>query len=323
MITCDSCGCENEDKFKFCRKCGTSLEQEEEESDEPEEIECPSCGMEQPANFKFCGACGENIEDAGSGEPDPSPSLNSGSSETSDTGRQAYSPEVESESQEPATSPAPATGVASRSVGQLIVIQPDGTEGASIDIPPDRITIGRDSNVEALSDDFFLSPNHASILYRDNRFMIRDENSVNGIFREVTDQTPLSDGARLRIGKELLEFETFPEPGDPNSEGTKLAGSPDPGYWGRLSLIVGPDLYTDSYALEDDRIVIGRQEGDILFQEDGFVSGTHATVERVDGMPIVRDLNSSNGTFVRVDGEYGLEPGDKILMGQQLFKLET
>lgn len=334
MITCESCGCENDDQFKYCRKCGTPLEEdstEEDDSDEPDQINCPSCGMEQPSNFKFCGACGERIPDSASSEqPAAVSNTSDGAGAPADsrsdsghsTGRQAYGQEVDSD--DGGAAPAPATGVSSsRSVGRLVVIQPDGTEGASIDIPPDRITIGRDSDIESLSDDYFLSPNHASLLYRDGRFVIRDEDSVNGIFREVVDQTPLSDGDLIRIGKELLEFETFPEPRGPADDDTKLAGSPDPGYWGRLSLIVGPNLYTETYALEDERTVIGRQNGDIVFQDDGFVSGTHAAVLQQQGTPILRDLDSSNGTFVRIDGEYELESGDKILMGQQLFKLEA
>ncbi|HEY1587373.1 MAG TPA: FHA domain-containing protein, partial [Polyangia bacterium] len=55
--------------------------------------------------------------------------------------------------------------------------------------------------------------------------------------------------------------------------------------------------------------------------EDGYVSGQHARVSLRDERVYLEDLNSSNGTFVRVRGERAVGPGAAILMGQQLFRI--
>ncbi|MFB6264966.1 MAG: FHA domain-containing protein, partial [Bradymonadaceae bacterium] len=107
------------------------------------------------------------------------------------------------------------------------------------------------------------------------------------------------------------------------SGGVALDGSPDPGYWGKLSLVAGPDSTTEAFALEGDEVTIGREVGDIVFPEDGFVSGSHAVIEREGDTVRLRDLDSSNGTFVRIRERHRVDDGERVLMGQQLFRLEV
>ncbi len=377
MITCDECGRENDDEYKYCLGCGAALhEDEDDEAEEEEEtkiINCPYCGTEQPSDFKFCGSCGEKIPDAppsddseSESEPEPtdesvatspgkpgsegSPAGEAGgpgapASETSSPDRQRRESEPRTSEQDRRPEVAgqdadtrsetprggePAQAAAGQetsdpgvdAAGQLVVIRPDGTEGASIDVPEDKLTVGRDSDVEALSSDPFLSPQHASFLYQGGSFTVRDENSLNGIFREVVDRVELQHGDLIRVGQELLEFERYPEDPHADDEEPLAAGSPDPGFWGRLRLVAGPEVYTESYALGEAKVTIGRETGDIVFSDDGFVSGTHARIGREDGTPILEDLNSSNGTFIRIRDDYRLGDGERVLMGQQLFRLE-
>ena len=98
-------------------------------------------------------------------------------------------------------------------------------------------------------------------------------------------------------------------------------GTPNPGFWGRLSVIVGRDVDGSAFPLFGDAIVLGRERGDILFPEDGYVSGTHAKVFSRDGRFYLQDMNSSNGTFLRLRGERPLRSGAHILIGQQLFRI--
>jgi len=379
VITCDECGRENDDEYKFCLGCGAALEEADEGGDEEEGselINCPYCGAEQPANFKFCGSCGEQIpediaaagsddggeaeeaaasassddhptspgtpgaEESGAGDgrrADPEPAKTAEGAQSTpgqsqpgtaaaagDRGDPPPMPSDLSEDAAQGRREAGASGeVVEDAIAELIVIRPDGTEGASLDLPKDKLTIGRASDLEALSGDPFLSPKHAAILHQNGQFIVQDDDSLNGIFREVTDAVELQSGDLIRIGQELLEFERFEDDPHEGDEPPLSAGSEDPGNWGRLRLIAGPDVYTEGYALEEDEITVGRETGDIVFQEDGFVSGTHAQFTLEEGRPVLRDLNSSNGTFIRIRDDYPLDNGERVLMGQQLFRLEV
>ncbi|MFW6057495.1 MAG: FHA domain-containing protein, partial [Persicimonas sp.] len=209
-------------------------------------------------------------------------------------------------------------------VARLVIIRPDGSEGAEIGLRRGEQTMGRDSQAKPLANDPFLSPQHATFTCTQNSFFVRDEDSLNGVFVRVEQPVELDHGDQIRIGQELLRFEDLSETEpivEQIEEETAIAGSPDEGTWGRLCLVAGPGLVTRAFALGEEAVTIGRENGDILFRDDGFVSGTHARISRQDGVPILEDLGSSNGTYRRIREETELHDGALLLIGQQLFRL--
>ena len=67
---------------------------------------------------------------------------------------------------------------------------------------------------------------------------------------------------------------------------------------------------------------IGRERGDVIFPEDGYVSGLHCRIHKDGDSVVLTDVGSSNGTFVRIEGEKKCSSGELLLMGQQLFRLQ-
>lgn len=82
--------------------------------------------------------------------------------------------------------------------------------------------------------------------------------------------------------------------------------------------------------LLSDEFRVGRlASNDLALPDDAAVSREHARLERTGSRYLVRDLDSSNGTFVergeqkwRVDGELPLEPGDVIHVGAARLAFE-
>lgn len=310
VIVCDSCGRENEDDFKFCLGCGSELTSSEPEEDDsgPQMVDCPHCDRRVPGGFKFCGQCGGSLEEVGS-QPGPQ-----------------AEPEPEPE-REPDTEPSITAGAQQqgRSIGELTVIRPDGTEGANIPLTTAGIMLGRDSEFDVLAEDAFLSPRHAEIRHADGQLHLRDLDSANGVFWRLREDVELQHGDLLRVGQELLRYEDFTNVDSVGSTGeqinVKAHGSPDPGIWGRLSLVGGPKIETKAFAIAGEGATIGREIGSILFRDDGFVSGKHAKVFREDGTVYFRDLGSSNGSYIRIRRERTIDHGDLVLMGQQLLRV--
>jgi pSer/pThr/pTyr-binding forkhead associated (FHA) protein len=81
----------------------------------------------------------------------------------------------------------------------------------------------------------------------------------------------------------------------------------------------------DIFYLCKDETVIGRESGDVVFTGDPFMSRRHAAFARdpSTGTFSVRDLGSSNGTYLAVRGEHELSNGDHVRLGQHLFRLEV
>ena len=90
-----------------------------------------------------------------------------------------------------------------------------------------------------------------------------------------------------------------------------------------LRMIKGVPAYGVYYV--EGRARIGRSEESEIFLVDPSVSRTHAVVE-VDGTePIVRDLGSTNGTFVngeRIEAR-PLRDGDELMFGNTRMRFET
>ena len=254
-------------------------------------ISCPTCGRFVNAGFAFCGSCGTRITPAGAGGTNVPKTM---------------------------YMTAPTAAVVPR--GRIILIRPDGSEGGAHPLHEGENLVGRGQG-SLFEGDLYLSPRHAEFILGPDGLIVRDLHSLNGVFVKIEAEEALESGDVIRVGQELLRFEIISPPA-PLEDGTEVAGTPNPGFWGRLSVIVGRDVDGSAFPLFGDAIVMGRERGDILFPEDGYVSGTHARISLRDGGVYLVDVGSSNGTFLRVRGERRIPSAAFILMGQQLFRIE-
>ncbi len=259
---------------------------------------CPTCGKTVQPGFAFCGSCGTRIAKAPSGA--------------------AAALGVQKTMYGAGMAPTPAPVAAPR--GRLVLIRPDGSEGGTHPLYDGDTLIGRGQGT-LFEADAYLSPRHAEFTVSATGLTVRDLRSLNGVFLKITADETLESGDIFRLGQELLRFEVISPP-QPLEDGTEIMGTPNPGFWGRLSVIVGRDVDGSAFPLFGDAIVLGRERGDILFPEDGYVSGTHARISLIDGQVLLSDLGSSNGTFLRLRHERTVPSGSYLLMGQQLFRVE-
>lgn len=87
---------------------------------------------------------------------------------------------------------------------------------------------------------------------------------------------------------------------------------------------VGAEPGEDRLALAGDRIAVGREGADIVL-DDPALSSRHFEIEARGGEFFIRDLDSSNGTFVngnRIRATQ-LAPGDKVKAGQTQLVFRT
>jgi pSer/pThr/pTyr-binding forkhead associated (FHA) protein len=247
---------------------------------------CPSCGSDVPQTFRFCGTCGFRMDEASAPVGMPQPGI---------------------------------SAPVARARLSMTLIRPDGTEGGTHDLRPGENKLGRSFGA-VFENDGYLSPVHAQLDIRGGTAMIRDLDSLNGVFVKMTQEEELTNGQIIRIGQELIRFEVIAAP-EPTADGTELMGSPNPGYWGKLTVIIGRDITGAAFPLLGDSCTLGRERGDINFPDDGYVSGLHARVALRDGRVFLADLGSSNGTFIKVNGERPIGHESFVLLGQQLFRL--
>lgn len=219
-----------------------------------------------------------------------------------------------------------AAGEAPASGGTLTLtaLRADGTEAGTFQLPGSSGTVGRETG-GIFAGDSYLSPRHAT--FRPGgpgKVYVKDEASLNGVYKKLTRDVPVELRANdvFRIGQEIIRFEPL-TPQAPSPDGVERLGSPSKGYVGRIALVIGRDASGNAFPVPETGIHLGRERGDVLFPEDGYVSGLHCRLSWENGRLQLVDLGSSNGTFVRLREETEVRTGDVLLMGQQLFRVQV
>jgi pSer/pThr/pTyr-binding forkhead associated (FHA) protein len=275
---------------------------------------CPQCSSPNAANKRYCLTCGADLTDHSA----PSTAPQSFAPVAPPV---AVAPVAPPASVAPTASVAAVSPVAAASAVKLLLIRPDGSEGGSFSLAEGTHPIGRSTDA-LFSGDAYLSPQHASFTVRGRSVSVRDEGSLNGVYLRVAPQVPvdLLSGDVFRVGQEILRFDGY-GPVGVESDGTERQGAQIEGLVGRISLVLGRETTGNAFPVPATGLFLGRERGDILFPEDGYVSGLHAQLTWDGAKLSITDLNSSNGTYIRLRGERALQANDLLLMGQQLFRV--
>ncbi|GAC1552576.1 MAG: hypothetical protein NVS3B10_14680 [Polyangiales bacterium] len=252
-------------------------------------VSCPQCGhVNTPANL-FCGSCGFRL--TGAPAPKAAP-----------------------------IAPAPIGGAGAGTV-VLTALRADGTEAGTFALPGTTVTVGRETGA-IFAGDRYLSPRHATFKQQGQKVTVKDEASLNGVYKKLVRDVPveLRPHDMFRIGQEIIKFEPLSAP-PPSPDGVERLGSPAKGYVGRIALVIGREVTGNAFPIPETGVHLGRERGDVLFPEDGYVSGLHCRLSWESGKLLLTDLGSSNGSFLRLHEETEVKSGDVLLMGQQLFRV--
>lgn len=210
--------------------------------------------------------------------------------------------------------------------GRLVSVRQDGSDGRVYPLTSDSVTVGRDGELR-FPDDRFLALEHARLDHRGGAPRLVPLDTVNGVFRRVTEPTLLSSGDLILLGRELMRYEDVPpeerEVSAVVQHGVARFGSPAREPWGRVYELLANGAVRDIRHLTGEQMIIGREEGHLLYTKDEFLSRRHAALKWQGGRCVLEDLGSSNGTYVRVRGEINLTGMEHLRMGNQLFRFEA
>src|SRR5919205_559681 len=89
---------------------------------------------------------------------------------------------------------------------------------------------------------------------------------------------------------------------------------------GKLVVLAGP-LCGEAFPLDVPSVTIGRDSGTQLSIPDRMISRRHCEVATQSGAFVLRDLGSSNGTFVNgiPVREHALRHGDRVRIGDSVL----
>jgi len=202
------------------------------------------------------------------------------------------------------------------------------------------VSIGRKSENEIVLDERNVSRKHAQIDVKDEQYIIRDLSSSLGtkVNDKSISETDIHTGDIIEIGKYRLHFDSgIPE--DERTvldaeeetvleEGTELDEDRTQFYEEPevKLLVIQSENLEGEIILEDDEILIGRDEDVTITIEDKRASRQHCKIYQKDGIYVISDLGSANGTFInnrKISTEHNLQNGDKIQIGSTIFEFHV
>jgi pSer/pThr/pTyr-binding forkhead associated (FHA) protein len=248
---------------------------------------CRSCSSGVPTGHKFCGRCGTAV---------PPEILNAQTLFFGDM-------------QNPAKA-------------KLILIRGEGMDGLSFHLKAEQHIVGRNGQLQ-FPDDVFVSPKHANFFYRDGKLVVRDEGSLNGVYIRVRGTVDVNIGDTFLAGEQLFRIDPTPRASDgQDGDGTYFYSSPKHPSPFRLTQILQGGATGMTVCARGSSLQIGREGGDLNFPGDLYMSGAHCRIEEAGGKFSLSDLNSRNGTYLRMKSERELTHGDYVFIGRKLLRVE-
>jgi pSer/pThr/pTyr-binding forkhead associated (FHA) protein len=209
---------------------------------------------------------------------------------------------------------------------KLSVLDDDGQPYTSISLDRAGSVVGR-GDADIRFDDVYLSPLHARFELRDGELWIRDLGSRNGTWCYLDGPSALTDGDVMLVGSQVIRFRRlgYPGPHPRDSDATRRMGSMVPSAdVAVLEQLRADGSVRDSFHLSPARtVMIGRESGDWVFPYDPTMSGRHAEIRSQDAEFFVHDAGSRNGVALAVHGDRLVKPGHRILVGDQILRVES
>jgi pSer/pThr/pTyr-binding forkhead associated (FHA) protein len=208
------------------------------------------------------------------------------------------------------------------SKARLILIRGEGMDGLSYHLKADQHVVGRSGQLE-FPDDPFVSPKHANFFYRDGQLVLRDEGSLNGVYIRVRGTVEINPGDAFLAGEQVFRLDLTPKASDgPEADGTFFYSSPKYPSAFRVNQVLEGGATGMTVCARGSSLHIGREDGDLNFPSDLFMSAKHCSIEEQSGKYFLTDHGSRNGTYVRVKTEQKLAHGDYVFIGKKLLRVE-
>jgi len=194
----------------------------------------------------------------------------------------------------------------------MLVVSLSGEPDCTFPLTKPSTSIGRGDTCDIVIDAPGVSRLHAVIVAHGAGYTLRDQGSTNGIYiaGQRVDEAPLDVGDPVRIPDPYGNVVTLTVCPVPSIQGASPGPAAPP----------APPVGAWALHLDPQRTLlsVGRDPGNDVTIDHPLVSRWHARIERQGDVFLVRDLNSTNGSFVngrRVQGTQVLSQGDELMIG--------
>lgn len=279
-IHCPLCNAENTQQARFCARCGHPLEPQPATGANPDVL-CPHCGAAVRRSARFCSTCGSNLSWPSTSLADSSPD----------------------EINAPAEKPVQTVHLDDVKGRDALVVRWMGGDTQHYPLEKTEIAIGRAPGSDVVINHPAVSGHHLKLTLLPDGMTVTDLNSTNG--------TQLN-GQRIQAGTpHPVRFGDVLRIGDLTGNWVSLVLHSAAGEAPRALSLGLLDLANQT------NVLIGRDPKAYLHLNHPTVSYHHAQlIQQAHGL-LIKDLNSTNGTFVNGQriSQVLLKTGDQVQVG--------
>ena len=320
---CANCGAMNPPAAKFCFDCGTPFFKKPEAPKLAEPPRAKPASAEPPPSIQIDASLTEGYEEeteqaeeqaAHGGWEEPAPAASMAEPVPEE-------PPADAAVEAPPEEPSPPFSAS-------VVIEKGHTAGSVITLAHLENTIGGAGAHVELGEDRYVAPHAATLMFAEDRLVLRDEGSANGVYVKVRESASIVPGDLFIAGERLFRYEGPTELARAGESDTPFLGAPRPvGLAVRITEVLAGAKTGRTCHRAGPAIAIGRTGCDMNFPADGMLAARHAEI-RVgeDGGATLVDLGqSAAGVFVRVRPQEAvdLQAGDILQVGEQVLRVEV
>ena len=204
----------------------------------------------------------------------------------------------------------------------------------ALDLSQPRITVGREKANDVVLTEDGVSGFHAEILCEDGKVFLLDLGSTNGTFvngEKITGRQEVKAWDVVKFDKleaEVVDTErrrptvVRKAVTDDDLAGKKTQIRPATGGW---TLRGSSGAAAGNTVPLAGKTSFGRDAACDVTLDDTMISGRHAEIDLASGVPVLRDLDSTNGTFVngrQINQPMSLKDGDEVRFDKSTFKVQ-
>jgi len=232
----------------------------------------------------------------------------------------------------------------------LVQVLPDRSLGQRFPLKEQSVVVGREQAPIAFADDPLMSRQHAVFTSLGGALYVEDLGSANGVFVRIRHPLEIDHGDIVLLGRQMFRFQLMGQalPGEAKEDEkgkkpAKKAGREtlvakfepkdvvkatgtlpvptDAPLQGELVRLVRGGVEEKHFPLYRGENSFGRTKGNYTFTEDPYLSRLHARLILHAPRCVLEDLNSTNGTFVRIRERQILDVDDTVLVGSQFLRV--
>jgi len=202
-------------------------------------------------------------------------------------------------------------------MGSVTTIVASGDRGPAFPLALSGTTlVGRQEGDITFEGDRYMSPRHLQLKGSQGQLIVTDLDSLNGTFLRIRKPALVGSKNVLLVGHQVLRIRRV-QPAGPSLDdgGTVRRGSAVRATEWALEQLGSDGAVRDVHHLGPTGCSIGRSRGDLRYPMDTFLSTEHTRLELAKKRLKVSDNGSANGTWLRLEMPYALQPDDELMAG--------